>query len=165
MTATTITEPKQLLQAMLRNRMTDYNSTNRTGVNWIYSGWPRKDLKKNSYPRISLIDAGGTGEVIDIRQDMLFTNRIQIDVWVWGDDSDPMTLTIDSETYEGQKLLDKIGQDLRDRLNTYKSDFYVTEKQMFNLKVLTFQDMGPDPDRKDVIRKRMDINLEWVKQE
>ena len=58
-------EPQNQLITVLRTRLTDPNSTNRVGNNWIFNGFPRKDLQKNSYPRISVIPVTETAERIE----------------------------------------------------------------------------------------------------
>lgn len=168
MATTTATLPKNLLITMLKNRLTDYNSTNRVGDNWIYPGFPRSDLGKNSYPRISVIDVGGDASVIDIGRNMEFHPRLQVDVWVWGDDRDAMALDDgNGNIHEGSKLADLIMQDIETNLDTYKSDFNTTSKILHDMKLYGPIDLGLEEfkvkDRQvKVFRKTLDVEFTYL---
>lgn len=160
-------EPKNAVITVLRNRLTDYNSASRTptGSNWIYPDFPRLDLGKNSYPRISVTDVTETAEITDINRTMFYHCRLQIDVWVWAgiDGKDSMLLTISSVVYEGQKLLDLIARDVISGLDDNKADFDDDTNILHNLKLLAKVDMGQDPDKKQVIRKRIEISFDYYR--
>ena len=160
-------EPKNEVITVLRARLTDYNSSARTpsGSNWIYPDFPRLDLGKNSYPRISVMDVTETAEIIDIGRNMKYFPRLQIDVWVWAgiDGKDSNLITISTVVYEWQKLLDLVARDVISALDTNKSDFDDDTNILHNLKMLAKIDMGADPERRQVIRKRIEISFEYYR--
>jgi hypothetical protein len=166
--STTTTLPKNLLIGVLRSRLTDYNSTNRTGSQWIYPGWTRGDLGKNSYPRINVLDVGGTGEIIDIARNMENHIRMQIDVRVWGDDKDPMVLNdTNSNPHEGSKLADLIMQDIQTELNSHKDDFNTTAKVLHDMRFSGPIDLGPEEvpvkgRTVPIIRKTIDVEFTYL---
>ena len=164
-TADLAIEPKNEIITSLRARLTDYNSGSRDGEQWILPFFPSLNLKKNSYPRISVTEISETGEIINVNRDMVYHSRCQIDVWVWQglDSSDTMILIISSTNYQGQKLLDLIARDIRNSLDTNKSDFDDDTNKLHNYKLLSAVDMGPDPDRPQVIRKRIDVEFDYFR--
>lgn len=164
--------PKNIIISALRTRLTDPNSTNRTGSGWIYPGFPRSDLGKNSYPRISLIDIGGETKEVAVGRTTLKIKRLQLDIWVWGDEKDPMILTISSVTHEGGKLLDKLGKDVEDFFDTYRDDFNTTALTLHNIKIFGPHDFLPETTEIQigsnetkhvtVLRKSYDIECEYI---
>lgn len=162
--ANNLEEPTTQMANMLRSRLTDPNP-NRYGDNWIFDDWPRLDLKKNSYPRISVTSPTETGEIIDINGTMEYTPRLQIDVWVWAgiDGQDSMILTIGGYKYEGYKLLTYIKRQVLNTLDDDKSDFYDDTNVMYNYSLLASVNMGQDPDRKQIIRHRIDVSYDMFR--
>lgn len=164
--------PKMIIVTALRAGLTDHNSANRVGSNWIYPGFPRQDLSKNSYPRISVIDVGGTTEVIAVGRATGKVKRLQLDIWVWGDEKDPMILTIDSTAHEGTKLLDRLGKDVEDYFDDNRDDFDSTAKKLHDIKVFGPRDLLPEQpeiqtaseETKHVtlLRKSYDIEVTYV---
>jgi len=80
-------EPLISVVDLLRNRMTDPNSSNRIGDNWIYPDWPRieegdGELSTNSFPRISCVYVDERGRPYAVGSSaLLISSQIQIDVW------------------------------------------------------------------------------------
>lgn len=124
--------PKKLLVTVLRARLTDHNSASRVGAQWIYPNWPKEDLVKNSYPRISVSDINMTSEVIAISRKQEYVWRAQIDVWCWGDPEDPMILTIGGSSHSGSKLLDRIAAEVVEAIESNISDFNNDAHQLHN---------------------------------
>ena len=162
-----------MVVSLLRSRLTDYNFNNRPSINigniptkiWVTDYWPRLDLGKNSYPRISVMEVTETGEIQDIARNMEYNTRLQIDVWVWAgnDGKDSMLLTIAGTVYEGQKLLDLIAMDVKHALDDKKSDFNTSFNILHDYKLFAKVDMGQDPDRKQCIRKRIEIGFNYFR--
>ncbi len=158
-------EPENQLITLLKARMTDPNSTNRIGANWIFDDMPRKDLKKNSYPRLSVMPVTETAEINEFGGNMQYAPEIQVDVWVWAgiDGQDSMILTIDGDKYEGNKLLTYVARAVKDALDDNKSDLYTTTNIMWNYTLLASVPMGQDPDRKKVIRHRVEVGYDMFR--
>ena len=160
-------EPKNEVITLLRARLTDYNSSSRspTSSQWILPFFPRLNLVKNSYPRISVTEVSETAEIINVNRDMMYHPRLQIDVWVWAgiDGKDSMLLIINSVVHEGGKLLDLIARDVRNVLDTNKSDFDDDTNKLHNYRLLASVDMGADPDKPQVIRKRIDVEYDYFR--
>ena len=169
---TLVNEPKIAVRDMLRSRLPDPNPDRElkgdgSKKNWIHAGWPRSDLGKNSYPRISIIDIGQPGNIIDIGRSMEFMSSLQIDVWVWADRKDPMVVSSwQGDTYlEGGKLVDAIAVQVRDSLDLYKGDLSDATNQFHNLRIIDFADVPPEgrgAGQAELARKRIGIELTWV---
>lgn len=160
-------EPENQLITVLRARMTDPNSTDRYGDNWIFDDMPRKDLKKNSYPRLSVTPVTETAEGINIRRNptMQYSPRLQIDVWVWAgiDGQDSMILTIDEKEYEGNKLLTYLKRQVTNVLDDYQDDLYEGTNIMWNYILLASVPMGQDPVKKQIIRHRIEVGYDMFR--
>eukprot|EP00916_Digyalum_oweni_P004723 GHVL01008363.1.p1 GENE.GHVL01008363.1~~GHVL01008363.1.p1 ORF type:complete len:238 (+),score=-3.50 GHVL01008363.1:94-807(+) len=50
----------------LRNNLTDYNSANRSGEEWIYDDWPKASLSEKSFPRVSVRKLTEDGRIIGL---------------------------------------------------------------------------------------------------
>ncbi len=162
-----MTEPIIAVQSLLRAQMTDYNSTDRIGDNWIYPDWPRVTgngaLSKNSYPRISIIDISETGEPLTIGNTagLFQTILLQIDVWIWSKDKDAMILVIDSDNYEGTRLRDKIARDV---INELRNHFYSdtnTKYEYSDFNVTGMRSIDFD-EVSGILRKTIDIQFTKV---
>ena len=158
-------EPHNEVITVLKARLTDPNSTNREGTNYIYDDMPRKDLSKNSYPRLSVMLVSETGDIIDFAGTMQYHPRVQIDIWVWAgiDGQDSMKLTISGKVYEGQKLLDYMARQVKNALDDNKSDFYDDTNKMWNYELLASVNMGQDPVKRQIIRHRIEIAFDMFR--
>ena len=160
-------EPKNEVINCLRTRLTDYNATARVPAssNWIYPDFPRLDFKKDSYPRISVTDVTETAKIFDIGRNMEYKCVLQIDVWVWDgiDGKDSMLLTITSVVHDGQKLLDLISRDVISALDDNKADFDNDTNWLHDFELRAKVDMGPDKDRKQVIRKLIEVGFTYYR--
>ena len=163
--ATLSTEPKNEVVTVLRARLTDYNSARRPDPNWILPDFPILKLVKDSYPLIRVTDITETAEIIDIARNMKYIARLQIDVWVWHgiDGSDKQIIAISGVNYSGQKLLDMVSRDIISALDTNKSDFDDDTNILHNFKLLAHVNSGKDPDRKQLLRKRIEISYEYYR--
>ncbi len=158
-------EPQNQLITVLRANVADPNSANRIGSNFIFNGLPRQDLKKNSYPRISVVMVTETAEIIEFGGTMQYSPQLQIDVWVWAgiDGQDSMKLTISEKVYEGKKLLDYLARAVKNALDDSKSDFYDDTNIMWNYVQLASVDMGQDPDKKQILRHRIEVGYDMFR--
>lgn len=165
--AQNLEEPENQLITLLKDNLTDPNSTNRSGTGWIYDDMPRIDLSKNSYPRISVIPVTETGEIIEFGGTMQYSPHVQIDIWVWAgiDGQDSMILTIDDKKYEGNKLLTYLKRQVTNALDDNKDDLYSVTNVMWNYKLLASVLMGQDPIRKQIIRHRIDVGYDMFRGE
>jgi len=167
--ATIANEPHNAVTTLLRAKLTDYNSARRKpaepGSNWIFPDYPIIDLVKNSYPMIRVNDVTETAEIVDINRTMVYHPRIQIDVFVWLgiDGADRHIITISGVNYSGKKLLDMVSRDVISALDDNKADFDDDTNILHNLKLLAKVDMGKDPDRKQLIRKRIEISFDYYR--
>lgn len=75
-------EPHYELRNFLRNNLTDLNSANRGGANWIYADYPSaKITSKNVFPRIIITKITESGEIIGLGEtDTYDAVTLQIDV-------------------------------------------------------------------------------------
>lgn len=79
----TFMEPETELRNFFRNNLTDYNSSSRSGEQWIYDDEPRANLTKNSYPRISVKKITASQKLIGMADNtMRGTVSLQVDVLV-----------------------------------------------------------------------------------
>jgi len=82
----TALEPETIYRNFLRGQLTDYNSANRSGKEWVYDDWPRDDLIKASFPRVTVIKVEENGPMIGIQDDTTWdTILLQVDVLVHRD--------------------------------------------------------------------------------
>ena len=160
-------EPENQLITVLKANLTDPNSTNRVGSNWIFDDMPRKDLKKDSYPRISVTPVTETAEGVNIRRNptMQYEPQIQIDVWVWAgiDGYDSMILTISGNKYEGNKLLTYLKRQVINVLDDNQDDLLDVTNIMWNYKLLASVPMGQDPVKKQIIRHRVEVGYDMFR--
>ena len=114
---------------------------------------------------IRVNDVTETAEIVDINRTMVYHPRIQIDVFVWLgiDGSDRHIITISGVNYSGKKLLDMVSRDVISALDDNKADFDDDTNILHNLKLLAKVDMGKDPDRKQLIRKRIEISFDYYR--
>jgi len=155
-------EPEEQLIVVLKDNLTDPNSTNRSGDNWIFEDMPRDDLTKNSYPRISVMMVTETAEQIELYGTMMYSPRLQVDIWVWGgnDGQDSMKLTIDGDVYEGHKLLTYLARQVKNTLDDYKSTLEEDTTKMWNYTLLASVNMWQDPKKKQIIRHRIEVGYD-----
>lgn len=75
-------EPHYELRNFLRNNLTDLNSANRGGANWIFADWPTAKVNdKNKFPRIIITKINESGEIIGLGEtDTYDVITLQIDV-------------------------------------------------------------------------------------
>jgi len=75
-------EPHYEYRNFLRNNLTDPNSGNRGGANWIYADWPSpKITSKNVYPRVIITKIHESGEIIGVGDNTTYdTVTLQVDV-------------------------------------------------------------------------------------
>lgn len=94
----TFLEPETRVRNFLRGQLTDYNSSNRSGKQWIFDDWPLDELTPASFPRIAVTKVTETGERIGIGDDLTYdTVTLQIDVIVHRDTAD-VTITHTDES-------------------------------------------------------------------
>src|SRR3990167_9624186 len=165
MTTILSNEPVQAVIAVLKARLTDYNSAARQGPQWIYDDLPNVKLKSSEFPRISVFDVTETAEIVDIGRTMKYFPRIQIDVWIWNgiDGTGKQILAVSGVNYSGSKLRALISRDIINALDDNKSDFDDDTNILHNYKLLANVPMGPDPERKQLIRKRIEIGFEYFR--
>ena len=111
------------------------------------------------------MDVSEIAEIADIGRAMEYNCRLQIDVWVWAgiDGRDSQIITINTVKYEGQKLLDMVARDVVDELDDHKADFDNDTKALHNMKILAKVDMGVDSERKQLIRKRIEVSFDYFR--
>ena len=117
-------DPAYQVELALRTLITsDYNTTRNSVANMVWKGWPRKDLAKASYPRISIISVTETGDPVSIGQKTATENMyiLQIDVWIWDKPSDPQFVTVNSTVMAGIRARDTIARDV---LYLLRKNFY-----------------------------------------
>lgn len=155
-------EPENQLITLLKANLTDPNSDDRKGDNWIFDDMPRKDLNKESYPRISVMPVTETAEIIEFRGNMQYSPHLQIDIWVWAGDAgqDSMILTIDDKPYEGNKLLTYLARQVKNALQQNKEDLYDVTNKMWNYTLVASVYMGQDPVKKQIIRHRIEATFD-----
>jgi len=159
-------EPHNQIITLLKARLTDPNATARATAgltsDWIRDDMPREDMQRNSYPRISVMMVTETAEQIELYGTMMYSPRLQIDIWVWGGVSgqSSMKLTIGDEVYEGQKLLDYLARAVKDALDDYKSTLEEDTTKMWNYTLLASSNMGQDPVKKQIIRHRIEVGYD-----
>lgn len=75
-------EPHYEYRNFLRNNLTDPNSSNRGGANWIYADWPNpKIIANNTYPLVIVTKINESGSIIGIGSNNTYDNiTLQIDV-------------------------------------------------------------------------------------
>ena len=79
-------EPEAALRNFLRYRLTDYNSGNRGGSQWVFDDWPRDDLSPESFPRVVVLKLGEGGRLIGLSDNDTFDELLfEIDVLVHRD--------------------------------------------------------------------------------
>jgi hypothetical protein len=102
----------------------DYSST------WIYPDKPRDDLTKASYPRISVVPLTESQTQRGISDDYYYFNyTMQIDVLAYKE----QLCTIDSETKEGQEVVNHIARDILTQIKTKWRDEMRTKLFNFNI--------------------------------
>lgn len=101
----------------------DYNTTRNDVNKLIWKDWPRKDLTKASYPRISVMEVTETGDAVSIGNTTSTENMyiLQIDIWIWDKPNDAQFLTVNSTTMSGTRARDAI---TRDVLYLLRKNFY-----------------------------------------
>ena len=110
-----VNEPAYQLELALRTLITkDYNTTRNDVKKMVWKDWPRKDITKSSYPRISIMDVTETGDPVSIGQKAATENTyiLQIDVWIWDKPNDPQFLTVNSTNMAGTRARDTITRDV-----------------------------------------------------
>ena len=116
--------PEYQLVLALRTLITkDYNTTRNNVNNMVHKDWPRKDLSKNSYPRISISPITETGNPVSLGQKEATENTyiIQMDVWIWDKPEDAQYLTVNAVSMSGTRARDTI---TRDVLYLLRKNFY-----------------------------------------
>ena len=95
---------------------TDYNTTRNSVNTMIWPDFPRKDLTKQSYPRISVIGVTETGDSVSIGglKKQQFNYVLQLDIWHWDKPKDALIVTVGGSTYSGVAARDRIGRDVID---------------------------------------------------
>jgi len=154
------TTMKNKFKTMLRSRMTDHNSANRVGSQWIYPDKPRVDLTKNSYPRISVLDDNESREIMDIAENTQKTSRIAFWIYVWGNPDDPMLLTISSVVYEGVYLLDYIVEELKTEIEDHFSDLRAATPCPHDYNIVRVRDV-PDDEGIGRLIKEVVVEVQW----
>lgn len=104
------------LVTVLRARLTDYNSSSRRAANWIYEGYPREDLGKNNFPRISVTRVAENVRPAGMR-DGTFTgiSICDVDLWTWS----RQMITVGSAKKEGKNLCKQLSQDVVEAFEDY----------------------------------------------
>ena len=118
----TINPPAYQTALMLRAQIAnDYNTTRDNINQMIWPGWPRKDLVKSSYPRISIIKISETGVAVAIGATTATENTyiLQIDIWIWDKTKDPQLVTVDSNVVSGTRARSEIEREVLDELRNH----------------------------------------------
>lgn len=114
-------EPIMAIVKLIRAQVTDPNTTRNSLP--VFPDWPRKDLTKGSYPRVSVTRISETETPTSIGATNYMEDEIhlQIDVWIWAKKNDAQILTISSVTYSESKLRDYFARDI---INKLRQNFY-----------------------------------------
>lgn len=120
--------PKAVLRDWLRGDvagqtypgLTDPNSAERAGVNWIYDDKPLTDLGSTSYPRVSILQVTKQKVSRGGRSTLAYDRiHIQIDVYC----TERMTnLSVGGTAYDQQQLCDILAQQMQEGMITYLTD-------------------------------------------
>ena len=116
--------PSYQLVLALRTLITsDYNTTRNNPKQMVWKDLPRKDITKNSYPRISIMEVTETGSAVAIGATTSTENTyvVQLDVWMWDKPQDPLFVTVDSTVMAGTRARDEITRDI---LYLLRNNFY-----------------------------------------
>ena len=119
----TNTPAYQLVLALRGLISSDYNTTRNNVNQAVWKDFPRKDLTKNSYPRISIMEVTETGDAVAIGNNTSTENTyvIQIDIWHWDKPKDPLFVTVDSTSMAGTRARDEIARHV---LYLLRNNFY-----------------------------------------
>jgi hypothetical protein len=90
-------------------------------TNWIYPDKPREDLASTSYPRMNVLIVSSTGDRLG-RYDADVEHNIHFQVDTWA--KERQTVTIDSRTYEGDKLAFVLAEMVCNACQEYIDDIY-----------------------------------------
>jgi hypothetical protein len=149
-----VAEPQDAIVTALRANLTDYNSTNRVGSNWIYPDLPRVDLRKNSYPRIGVVEANEIQEVLGSGTTERWAEcTFDIIVYTIGD-------VIGSNNQEGQQLADTIGRDVV----SFLGDNWKTDSNFsgyFNFEIVENRQL-PHDKRHNVFKRLISIKFNII---
>lgn len=114
------------------------------GTNWVYDDYPLENLKaETSWPRISVINLDEAGSQHAIGEDEEENDLVlQIDIWV----KSKQEFTINSETYEGVRLINYLKTQIKEKLKDYW-------KTKLPRKWLNYERVSENPTTKDEIRQ------------
>ncbi len=152
--------PEYQVQLFLRNIITaDYNTTRNDVNKMVWKDWPRKDISKSSYPRISVLGITETGDAVAIGQNTATENTYvcQIDIWVWDKPGDAQLLTVNSTTVSGTRARDAIARDV---LFEMRNHFY-TDSNMtgyYDYRVRAVRTL-PFDENDGILRKSIEIEF------
>jgi len=152
-------EPAYQLLLALRGLITsDYNTTRNDVNKMVWKDLPRKDITKNSYPRISIMDITETGSPVSIGNNTSTENNyiVQIDVWMWDKIKDPLFVTVDSVSMSGTRARDEIARHV---LYLLRRNFYTdTNLGYYDYKVRANRPLSFDEDS-GILRRSIEIEF------
>jgi len=113
----------QLVLALRTLITSDYNTTRNNVKQMVWKDFPRKDLTKNSYPRISISEITETGDAVAIGSTTSTENTylVQLDIWMWDKPQDPLFVTVDTNVMAGTRARDEIARHI---LYLLRNNFY-----------------------------------------
>lgn len=161
------------LSKLLQMKLDDPNEDNReTNEKWIVPKYSRKDLEKDNYPIIGIIDKDEPGEVAGMTSNQA-EERIStclITLYLWAKSGDSQKFTINSGSYEGTKLRDYLARKIS---NVLKNEFYLRPSYKVNAIVQKFYDYSKirfesidfnSEDDHGIMKKEIEINLTTIDQ-
>jgi len=100
--------------------LTDPNSSERAGANWIYDDKPLTDLSSSSYPRVSILQVTKQKVTRGGRSSLAYDRiHLQVDVYC----AERITnLQVGGTSYDQQQLTDILAQQMQEGMITYLTD-------------------------------------------
>jgi len=151
----------QVVRTVLRNRMTDHNS-NRVGSYQVFLDYPNpaNPISKNSFPRLIIEAFDPVGEVMDVAENFMYTNRVRIRLEVWDRKGDELILTINSVKYSGKKLLDFFAKEARNALALNQDDFHTANYVFHTPNIIPGIMSTRDPKNHSILFRTFDYQMD-----
>jgi len=158
MTATNVPEYQMVL--FLRGIISsDYNTTRNNVSKMIWKDLPRKDITKNSYPRISIVEVTETGDAVAIGQKTATENIYvcQIDIWIWDKPDDTHLLTVGGNVVSGTRARDEIAREVLYKMrNNFYSDTNMSGYYDYRIRAVRTL---PFDENIGILRKQIEIEF------